>query len=164
MKKTVVRQFRRRLIRPSGYGQVGRAVAIVAWRLAVVSPGMIAGRVGSSPGHTGQERRAATKSEAPRAIAPESPAQEQASAEALSLHYRFIERYSVTEDPNHPELLTQYRVGLIETQKTEREKQQGAPDRIQVAHRTIYTERAAEASKTGGIDQCRPTLRQVPDG
>ena len=70
---------------------------------------------------------AAAKIEVPRESATDAAPQEAASAEALSLHYRFIERYSPTEDPKHPELLTQYRVGLIETQKTEREKQQVAP-------------------------------------
>ena len=80
------------------------------------------------------------------------------------MHYRFIERYSATEDPKHPEMLTQYRVGLIETQKTEREKQQGAPDRFQVSHRTIYTERAADTQQNGRLDQRRPTLRPVQNG
>ena len=79
------------------------------------------------------------------------------------MRYRFIERYSPTEDPNHPELLTQYRVGLRETQKTEREKQQGAPDRIQFSRQTIYTERAAQVEQIGELIERGPTLRQVPD-
>src|SRR5439155_16535965 len=35
--------------------------------------------------------------------------------QALSLHYRFIERYSAQEDPSKPEALTQYRVGSRDT-------------------------------------------------
>ena len=42
--------------------------------------------------------------------------------------YRFLERYSATDDPTKPELLTQYRVGFRETVKVTREKPQGAPD------------------------------------
>ena len=71
------------------------------------------------------------------------------TAEALSLRYRFIEKYSPTEDPNHPELITQYRVGIVETQKTESEKPQGAPDRAEISRHTIYTERAAQVGKLG---------------
>jgi hypothetical protein len=86
-------------------------------------------------------------------VTPDAPAQEPepASAEALSVRYRFSERYSTTEAPDHPERITQYRVGVHETQKNEREKQQGAPDRSQIEWRTIYTERAAQVNKLGGL-------------
>jgi hypothetical protein len=96
---------------------------------------------------------AAAKSDPPRETTPASPSQEPeaASAEDLSMRYRFIERYSTTEDPDHPERITQYRVGLRETQKAEREKQQGAPIRSQIAWQTIYTERAAQVGKQGEL-------------
>ena len=91
---------------------------------------------------------AAAKADAPRESAPDAPSQEPepASAEALSVRYRFIERYSLTEEPDHPERITQYRVGLRETQKTEREKQQGGARSFPVfpandLHRTAGTSR-----------------------
>jgi hypothetical protein len=143
-------RFRRRLIRSSSNGRVGRAMVMLLGALAMLSPGMIAA-VSARAQDTPVKNDAATKAEAPRAQVTEPPAQEQASAEALSLHYRFIERYSATENPAHPELLTQYQVGLKETQKTEREKQQGAPDRFQFTHRTVYTERTAGAGKMGEL-------------
>jgi hypothetical protein len=74
---------------------------------------------------------------------------EPATEEALSLRYRFIERYGAIEDPAHPELITQYRVGISETQKTEREKAQGAPDRSEMFRQTIYTERITQVGKLG---------------
>ncbi len=97
---------------------------------------------------------AAAKTDAiPGELKPDSPSQEPdaTSAEALSVRYRFIERYSPTEDPDHPERITQYQVGLRETQKAEREKQQGAPIRSQIAWQTIYTERAAQVGKMGEL-------------
>lgn len=144
------REFRREQIRPGSlhYG-VGGWVVGAAAMLALGLIGVPPAQAQDIPKaqDTPIKNDAAAKAES----TPESPTQEAASAEALSLHYRFIERYSATEDPRHPELLTQYRVGLIETQKTEREKQQGAPDRFQVSHRTIYTERVADASKMGDL-------------
>ena len=109
---------------------------------------------------------AAAKTDAiPGESTPDSPSQEPeaASAEALSVRYRFIERYSPTEDPDHPERITQYRVGLRETQKTEREKQQGAPDSIPDRMANDLHRKSGAGGQTGGTDERSPTLRQVPD-
>ena len=73
------------------------------------------------------------------------------SDEALSVRYRFIEKYTVKPDPDHPELLSQYRVGMLETQKAEREKAQGAPERFQFSRLTKYTEAPAQVSKLGEV-------------
>ncbi len=101
--------------------------------------------------NTPAENDTAAKAAAPLKPAQEAPIEEPAAAEALSLHYRFIERYSPTVDSKHPELLTQYQVALLETQITEREKQQGAPNRVQFSRRTIYTERAAQVDRLGAV-------------
>jgi hypothetical protein len=84
-------------------------------------------------------------------LAPPETAQEPllGSAEALSVRYRFIEKYSVEPQPDHPELLSQYVVAIEEIQKSEREKPQGAPERFQFSHLTKYTERPAQVSKLG---------------
>jgi hypothetical protein len=141
-------KFRRPQVRPRAGRHAMRGLVLGASAmlgLLVIPAGLV--RAQDTP----VKNEAAAKSEAPRQPAPDSPAQEAGTAQALSLRYRFIERYSANEDPNHPELLTQYQVGLIESQKTEREKQQGAPDRSQISHRTIYTERTAEATKIGEL-------------
>jgi hypothetical protein len=116
---------------------------------------------------TQAKTEAPAKAEVPRESAPAQLPQEPApaAAEALSLRYRFIEKYSPTEDPSRPELITQYRVGVRETQKTDREKPQGAPDRIQISRQTIYTERAAQVGKLGEmLDAVRryDTFRMKP--
>jgi hypothetical protein len=92
----------------------------------------------------------------PKVELPQAPVLPQAAqesppvtADALSSKYRLIEKYSTTDDPAHPELITQYRVGVLETQKTVREKAQGAPDREEITHQTIYTERVAQVGKLG---------------
>jgi hypothetical protein len=136
-----------------------RGWAIRATRLAVVALPLAAVLgYGPLPGRAWAQEtpariEAAPKTEAPGgAKLPDSVAESpQSTAEALSLRYRFIEKYSPTEDPNHPELLTQYRVGIEETQKTEREKPQGAPDRAEISRRTFYTERAARVGKLGEV-------------
>jgi hypothetical protein len=140
-------EFRRRPNRQSGNRGRGMGPVVVGALFA-----LFAGTVPSVPAcaqDTPAGKDTAAKSGAPREGATAGPLQEPASAEALSLHYRFIERYSATEDPNHPELLTQYLVGMRETQKEEREKQQGAPDRFQFTHQTVYTERTAQTTKMG---------------
>ena len=142
-------EFRRRPNRQSGSRGKGMGPVVVG-ALVVLVAGLVP-LVPACAQDTPVRKDAAAKSDAPREGATDGPSQEPASAEALSLHYRFIERYSATEDPNHPELLTQYRVGLRETQKAEREKQQGAPDRFQHTHQTIYTERTAQATKMGEL-------------
>jgi hypothetical protein len=142
-------ECRRRPNRQSGNRGRGMGPVVVG-ALVVLIAGTVP-FVAASAQDTPAKKDTAAKSGAPREGTNEGRSQEPASDEALSLHYRFIERYSVTEDPNHPELLTQYLVGLRETQKAEREKQQGAPDRFQHTHQTIYTERAAQATKMGEL-------------
>ena len=48
-------------------------------------------------------------------------------ADALSTRYKFSERYGPEEDPKRPQLITQYRVGVLETTKYETEKPKGCP-------------------------------------
>ena len=75
----------------------------------------------------------------------------QGSAEALSVRYRFMERYSPEEDPAQPELISQYQVGIRQTSKIVREKSQGAPERLESWAQTIYTERAAKVTNLGDV-------------
>ncbi len=82
---------------------------------------------------------------------PLGAAPEQGPAEALSVRYRFLERYSPEEDPNQPELVTQYQVGILQTLKSVREKLQGAPERKESSTQTIYTERAAKVTNLGDV-------------
>ncbi len=123
--------------------------------------------VGSAATSRALAQGAAPKSEAPKESAPvpappeipkdsapaardegtESPA---VSPEALSVRYRFSEKYSTEEDPAKPELITQYQVGVVETLKEVWEKAQGAPEKRQSSQQTIYTERAAKV-KDGEI-------------
>ncbi len=70
---------------------------------------------------------------------------------ALSLRYRFSERYGVVEDMNQPDLIVQYQVGAIETMRIETEKLTGAPDREEVKYRTLYTERPAKVGRLGEV-------------
>jgi hypothetical protein len=139
----------RRHIQPTGK-RGGRIAVAVLIMVAVL--GLAANPAGSAASQDPPAKKdAAAKADAPPGSAPDAPTQEpdSAAAEALSVRYRFHERYSTTEDPNHPERITQYRVALRETQKFEREKQQGAPERGQFSRQTIYTEAAAQVSKQG---------------
>jgi hypothetical protein len=74
-----------------------------------------------------------------------------ASTEALSVRYRFIEKYSPNEDSEKRDAITQYRVGVRERFKRRSEKAQGAPDQSEESRQTIYTERAAHVSKLGEV-------------
>ena len=56
-----------------------------------------------------------------------------------------------TEDPAKPEVITQYRVGVVETRKEVWEKAQGAPEKQQLSQQTIYTERAAKVGRDGEV-------------
>ena len=75
----------------------------------------------------------------------------QGSAEALSVRYRFKEKYTTEPQPERPDLLSQCVVAVEEIQKTEREKSQGAPERFQFSHLTKYTERPAKVNKLGQV-------------
>jgi hypothetical protein len=127
----------------------GRAATFVFVALVLLAYGPIPGRVWAQGNTAQRDGAAGTAAQREPAGAEASQEPSQVTAEALSLRYRFIEKYSLTEDPNHPELITQYRVGIRETQKTEREKSQGAPDRLEISRQTIYTERAARVGKLG---------------
>jgi hypothetical protein len=98
-----------------------------------------------------------TAPEAP-ADAPQTPAPGAAgddreamldAALALSTRYKFVERYGIDEDRAQPQLITQYRVGVIETTKYQTDRAQGAPERAQRSRTTIYAERAAAVGKLG---------------
>lgn len=80
----------------------------------------------------------------PAAANPAEPATEK---QDVGQRYRFLERYSATDDPTKPEFLTQYKVGFRETIKVTREKPQGAPDQDHVSSQCIYTERVAKLAK-----------------
>jgi hypothetical protein len=71
------------------------------------------------------------------------------AVEALSTRFKFVERYGIEDDPSRPQLLTQYRIGVLETTKHEFERAQGAPDRSQQSRTLIYVERAAKVGKLG---------------
>jgi hypothetical protein len=93
--------------------------------------------------------------EAEKKAEPANPAVERAAAmnalEALSTSFKFVERYGIEHDPNRPQVLTQYRVGMIETTKYEIERAQGTPERAQRSRIIIYAERAAKVGKLGEL-------------
>jgi len=77
-------------------------------------------------------------------------------AMALSSRYRFVERYSLEDHPERPDLISQYRVGSKVTTKIVREKAQAAPERSETSHTEGYVERAARVTRTGeAIDLIR---------
>jgi len=120
--------------------------------MAVLEPGLISAARARGQ-DTPSQPAASAKDAAQREPSPSEPGQEPApgSVEALSARYRFIEKYNPNGDPDRPELVSQYRVGMRETQKTLREKTQGAPDRFEISRQTIYTERAAQVNKLGEV-------------
>ncbi|MGC8643489.1 MAG: hypothetical protein ACP5XB_26835, partial [Isosphaeraceae bacterium] len=80
--------------------------------------------------------------------APKAAAQP-GDAQALSAHYRFLERY--TDDPTKTDFLNSYRVATLETVKMRTENPQGAPSSNQMVVQTIYTERVAKLTKDGQV-------------
>jgi hypothetical protein len=76
-------------------------------------------------------------------------ADQQGDAQALSMHYRFSERY--TDDPAKPDLLSQYQVASRDTVKVTTDKPQGAPEQNETVLHTIYTERVAKMAKEGQV-------------
>lgn len=102
----------------------------------------------------GLDRTAEAWAQAPRPEAeapPPRPVTALGADEALSMRYRFLEKYGVEQDPSQPDVLTEYQVGIRETLKSVREKPQGAPDRVEWSTTTVYTERAAKVDKTGDL-------------
>ena len=81
---------------------------------------------------------------------PPSQEPEPASAEALSVRYRFIERYSLTEDPDHPERHS-IPSRAPRDAKDRTRKAAGRARRFQFSRQTIYTERAAQVGKLGEV-------------
>jgi len=84
----------------------------------------------------------------------------------LTLRYRFIERYATTEDLRSPQEIVQWKVGVVETIKTEIDNPRGAPGRRHIVAQTIYTERAAELSPDGAVTAVvrrYDTFRLTPD-
>ena len=57
----------------------------------------------------GRDKPALGQTQEPAAANPAEPA---ADNQDVSQRYRFLERYSATDDPTKPELLTQYQVGI----------------------------------------------------
>jgi hypothetical protein len=68
--------------------------------------------------------------------------------EALSLRYKFVERYSIDENAK-PELIKQYRVATRDTSKIVRDRPQSAPEQTDDTLQTIYTERVAQVNRIG---------------
>src|SRR5271157_4066900 len=118
--------------------------AVLALLVALV----LVGRDEPALGQT-QEPAAANPAE-PAAANPAEPATDK---QGVSQRYRFLERYSATDDPTRPELLTQYQVGFRETITVTREKPQGAPDQDHVSSQCIYTERVAKLAKGGFVTE-----------
>ena len=84
-----------------------------------------------------------------------NPAAQPGEAQPLSLRYHFSERYSDKEDPQKPEVLTQYRVASRDTVSQVTEKPQGTPDRAEKSVQSIYTERVAKVEKGMAVDVVR---------
>jgi hypothetical protein len=83
------------------------------------------------------------------AAAKGAPADRQASAEPLSVKYRFIEKYALDTDPARHD--SQYMVASKDTIRTQTEKPQGAPDRTEHIYQTIYTEAPLQVNKLGEV-------------
>jgi len=118
--------------------------AVLALLVALV----LVGRDEPALGQT-QEPAAANPAE-PAAANPAEPATDK---QGVSQRYRFLERYSATDDPTRPEVLIQYQVGIRETIKVTREKPQGAPDQDHASTQCIYTERVTKLAKGGFVTE-----------
>jgi hypothetical protein len=105
---------------------------------------------GAAP-ERGSSRPAQPVDGAGAAGAIQEPAPEQGAAEALSIKYRFQEKYSVNPDPAHPERVTEYQVGVRETFRMAIDQPQGAPQRHDIFRQTIYVEHAARVSPAGDL-------------
>ncbi len=70
-------------------------------------------------------------------------------ADALSTRYKFIEKYGREEDAKRPQLITQYRVGVLETTKFETDRAKGAPERKERSRLMKFVERAGRTGKLG---------------
>ena len=105
----------------------------------------------------GRDKPALGQTQEPATTNPAEPA---ADNQDVSLRYRFLERYSASDDPTRPELLTQYQVGIRETVKITLEKPQGAPDLQRSTGLGIYTERVAKLSK-GAVTEVVRNFKKV---
>jgi len=88
---------------------------------------------------------------AQQAEAPQPAGAAPPDVQDLSLRYRFIERYGLTEDLGRPDQLVQYQVGTFETIKHEIEQPRGAPARQEITYQTVYTERPAKLGRLGEV-------------
>ncbi len=69
------------------------------------------------------------------------------AAVALSTRYKFVERYAIDDDPTATQLITQYRVGVLETTEYLTEKSTGAPNALKgAATRSIPSGRPRSTS------------------
>ena len=95
----------------------------------------------------------AKKAEELRGVPAEGqgPAPAEAPVDALSVRYRFTEKYAITEDLEQPELISEYKVASRATFKIVAEKPQGAPAQSQTSSQMIYTERPAKVTKLGEV-------------
>ncbi len=122
-------------------GHVGGRHATIGWLVA-----LIVLDAGLLPAGRARAQEAQPKSEAAKIAEPA-----EAHVEPLSARYRFTETYAVEENATKPELITQYQVGSLETNRVEVENAQGAPDRSEGSIQVIYTERAAKVNKLGEV-------------
>ena len=83
-----------------------------------------------------------------------NPADQPGEAQPLSLRYHFSERYSDKEDPQKPEVLTQYRVASRDTVSQVTEKPQGCS-------RSGREERAVNLHRAGGEGSRKAWLSTV---
>ena len=105
----------------------------------------------------GRDQPALGQTQEPAAANPAEPA---ADNQDVSQRYRFLERYSATDDPTKPELLTQYKVACSETVKITLEKPQGAPELQRSKGLGIYTERVAKLSK-GAVTEVVRNFKKI---
>ena len=79
--------------------------------------------------------------------------------ESLSTPLKFVERYGVEDDPNRPQLLTQYRIGMLETTKYEIEKPQAAPERTSAQPHHRLRRACGQGRQARRADRPRPAAR-----
>jgi len=137
-----IREERYAAIRIGSHSQVTSAVLALVVALALV----------------GRDDQAWGQVQEPAAANPAEPAAEK---QDVSQRYRFLERYSATDDPTRPESLIQYRVGVRENIKLTREKPQGAPQQDYTTTQCIYTERVAKLAKGGIVTEVVRQYDQV---
>ena len=84
-----------------------------------------------------------------------NPVDQPGEPQPLSLRYHFSERYSPQEDPQKPEVLTQYRVAYRDTVSMVAEKAPGCARSREKSVESIYTERVVKVEKSTLADVVR---------